>query len=73
MWQPVKTALLLALPLVLLGCPPAGDEKGKKTPAPSASCSAVGQSCEFSPGKLGTCVSKDPCTGNDCLVCQSQH
>lgn len=66
--------LVLVLPLVLLvGCPPTGDGKAKKTPAPSASCASIGQSCEFSPGKLGTCVSKDPCTGNDCLVCQSQH
>jgi len=37
-----------------------------------AKCTAVGQTCEYSPGKLGTCVSRDDCT-TDCFVCQSQH
>lgn len=54
--------------LVLFGCPPS--EK-KKTEA----CSKIGQTCEVSPGKLGTCVTKDGCTdpGPACFVCQSQH
>jgi hypothetical protein len=38
-------------------------------------CTKMGQNCEFSPGKLGTCVIKEPCTTAEasCLVCQSQH
>jgi len=58
--------------LVLVGCPPAE----KKAPPPTAGCSKMGQSCEYSPGKLGTCVQKDGCadtTKPDCFVCQSQH
>lgn len=63
---------LLALALLLLvGCPPASTKPGSDAGPPG--CKSVGQSCEFSPGKLGTCVSKDPCTEGDCLVCQSQH
>jgi len=62
---------LLATPL--LGCPPAE----KKEPAPSArdACARIGQTCEVSPGKLGTCVVKDGCTElpSACFVCQSQH
>jgi hypothetical protein len=66
------------LALALSACPPADQ---KKTPPPSSSsssslsvCSKVGQTCEVSPGKLGSCVQKDDC--NDaagCFVCQSQH
>jgi hypothetical protein len=45
-------------------------------PAPSTSepqkCTRVGQTCEYSPNKLGSCVLRDNCT-EDCLVCQSQH
>ena len=67
-----KGALLLAASTVaLLGCPP----DDKKTPVPTAAgaCEKVGQSCEFSPGKLGTCVQKDDCKTGSCFVCQSQH
>lgn len=62
---------MLPLGAALLGCPP----DDKKSPAPSASgaCEKVGQSCEFSPGKLGTCVQKDDCKTGNCFVCQSQH
>jgi hypothetical protein len=38
-----------------------------------APCKAVGQRCEFSPGKLGSCVVRDNCSGPSCFVCQSQH
>lgn len=64
----VIVALLAA---ALLACPP----DDKRTPAPTASgaCDKVGQSCEFSPGKLGTCVQKDDCKTGNCFVCQSQH
>ncbi len=51
------------------GCP-------ERAPAPGGSatvCSSFGQRCEVSPGKLGTCVKRDDCTGDDCYVCQSQH
>jgi hypothetical protein len=44
-------------------------------PAPSSApqkCTHVGQTCEFSPNKLGSCVLRDNCS-EDCLVCQSQH
>ncbi|OJY17485.1 MAG: hypothetical protein BGO98_00880 [Myxococcales bacterium 68-20] len=67
--------------LLVTGCPP-----GEK-PSPSSSsssspnlvagqgkCTKVGQSCEVSPGKLGTCVQKDDCPDpGGCFVCQSQH
>ena len=55
----------------LLGCPP--DDKKAPLPAATGKCEKVGQSCEFSPGKLGACVQKDNCAGADCFVCQSQH
>ncbi len=49
------------------------DGPKKSAPAPATSgCTTFGQSCEYSPGKLGTCVQKDNCT-KDCFVCQSQH
>lgn len=62
-------------PLVLLtaiGCPPA--RKNDAT-GPAASCTRFGQTCEVSPGKLGTCVARDDCTATpaECFVCQSQH
>lgn len=67
----MKMLGIVVATLLIAGCPPA--EKSKKAPAPSAACSAFGQTCEVSAGKLGTCVSKEPCSGGDCLVCQSQH
>jgi len=67
----MKNLLFVVATLLLVGCPPA--DKSKKAPLPSATCTAFGQTCEVSAGKLGTCVSKEPCTGGDCLVCQSQH
>jgi hypothetical protein len=58
---------------LLLGCPPASDKK----PASREPCAKLGQTCEFSPGKLGSCVQRDDCTpspgGTSCFVCQSQH
>jgi hypothetical protein len=67
---PVFAVVSFALGLV--ACPPADKTK----PAPKEEgCTRVGQSCEFSPGKLGTCVVKDTCTDPPpaCFVCQSQH
>jgi hypothetical protein len=56
----------LALALLLGGCPSGGARK-------IVPCQRFGQTCEFSPGKLGTCVERTNCTAGDCLVCQSQH
>jgi hypothetical protein len=65
----VRAVLVLAL--ALAACPPKNQEK----PADSkpGACTRVGQSCEVAPGKLGSCVQKDDCTGEGCFVCQSQH
>lgn len=62
--------LLLLVPLVA-GCPSKSDHPGSALPP----CAKFGDSCEFSPGKLGSCVVKDGCTGSgtECFVCQSQH
>jgi hypothetical protein len=38
---------------------------------PPASCSKLGDSCTYAPGKLGVCV--EPVDGKRGLVCQSQH
>jgi hypothetical protein len=67
----MRLPLVASFALVLTACPPAE----KKDPNPMAACAKVGQSCEFSPGKLGTCVQKDGCTDGSpaCFVCQSQH
>lgn len=56
---------------LLLGCPP--DDKKAPAPVATGPCDKVGQSCEYSPGKLGTCVQKDDCKTGMCFVCQSQH
>jgi hypothetical protein len=62
----------LSCALVLLGCPPA--TKGEvREKAEAGACQHVGDSCEYSPGKLGTCVAKDDCPSGSCLSCQSQH
>jgi len=53
--------------MMLMAC---GDHRS--SPAPISVCKKFGDNCEVSPGKLGTCVTKDNCT-QDCLVCQSQH
>jgi len=52
-----------------------GCKAGSNGAAPSTApqtCTRIGQTCEYSPNKLGSCVQKDNCT-EDCLVCQSQH
>lgn len=76
---PMRLALLLAgLLLVATGCPP-NDRKGapsssSASTSPSSACTKFGQSCEVSPGKLGTCVRRDDCADpTGCFVCQSQH
>ena len=67
---PERGAWLLAAGLLLCGCP---EPVQNDTAAPNAPCKAVGQRCEVSPGKLGSCVLVDGCRGADCFVCQSQH
>ena len=44
-----------------------------KPSAAAVPCSQVGQRCEVSPGKLGSCVQRDDCREQNCFVCQSQH
>ena len=64
--------VLVASSVTLLACPPA--DKREPPPSKKEECSHVGQSCEFSPGKLGSCVYKDDCVAPaNCYVCQSQH
>jgi hypothetical protein len=38
---------------------------------PAATCAKAGDTCTFSPGKLGLCV--EPADGQSALVCQSLH
>jgi hypothetical protein len=60
---------LAALLLVATGCRERKAEPHVKLPP----CTAFGQTCEFSPGKLGSCVERYNCQGPDCFICQSQH
>ncbi len=65
-----RAALALLFGSLLAGCP-----AGSAGPSPSGTaqkCAHVGQTCEFAPNKLGSCVIRDNCA-EDCLVCQSQH
>lgn len=36
-------------------------------------CAKFGDRCDHSPGKLGTCIQREGCSGAHCLFCQSQH
>jgi hypothetical protein len=62
---------LAALGIALYGCP-RSEKSQRNGPEP---CARFGQTCEVSPGKLGTCVIKDGCSEATaaCFVCQSQH
>jgi hypothetical protein len=60
----------VAAALLLLGCP---EQTQSDQPPANAPCRDIGQRCEFSPGKLGSCVAIDGCRSGDCFVCQSQH
>jgi hypothetical protein len=72
---PVLLAPLLAL--LLVACPPStsssGSSKGTTKENAAEPCKKVGDTCEYSPGKLGSCVLQDSCTAAYCFVCQSQH
>jgi hypothetical protein len=65
----LRQSLVLALALATAGCP----EQTSSPPEANAPCREVGQRCEFSPGKLGSCVHNDNCQGPNCFICQSQH
>ena len=77
----MKTSLaalaLATLTFHTLGCPPSDkNSDAKPRPGtPATVCSSEGKSCEFAPGKLGTCVAKIDCdaTKGSCFTCQSQH
>lgn len=59
----------LLLVLVLCACPrKQAPERFEPKP-----CEHFGQTCEVSPGKLGSCVERTDCSGPNCLICQSQH
>jgi hypothetical protein len=63
---------LFLLLLTVTGCPDRTHDKGRSSLPP---CAKFGERCEFSPGKLGSCVMRDGCTGggSECFTCQSQH
>jgi hypothetical protein len=58
----------LACALAMAGCTPSATTK---TGDPPATCTREGDSCTFSPGKLGVCTA--PGDGRTSLVCQSLH
>ncbi|MEI9948689.1 MAG: hypothetical protein WDO74_06825 [Pseudomonadota bacterium] len=63
---------LILLLVTVTGCPARTHDQGHSSlPA----CSKFGDSCEYLPGKLGSCVVRDGCTGSgsECFTCQSQH
>jgi len=49
------------------------EQATQATPDKLPPCTQVGQRCEFSPGKLGSCVQRDDCREKNCFICQSQH
>jgi hypothetical protein len=64
---------VISATLALCGCPP-DSGTGMKSMDPVTTCTSVGQSCIFAPGKLGLCVEGTaPCEGAGCIICQSQH
>jgi hypothetical protein len=71
---PLLAFCLLSL---LPACPPSSTAPQDAAAEPAkagGACARIGQTCEFAPGKLGTCVQKDDCQGpGPCFVCQSQH
>ncbi len=69
----LRPALAAVLALACAACPP-NEKKDAPASGSQGACTKVGQSCEVSPGKLGTCVQRDDCpAGGACFVCQSQH
>lgn len=70
--HPVRPLFLAMAVVALAGCPSTPSGSKPSTDAQAPQCTRVGQTCEFAPNKLGSCVQRDNCTV-DCLVCQSQH
>lgn len=64
---------LLLLVSLVGGCPPSSNGAASEDAGVVRACVKFGDTCEFSPGKLGSCVRRDDCTTEPCLVCQSQH
>lgn len=64
----LRVVLVFGATLVAIAC-----SGGTVKKPPAKRCTEFGQQCEVSPGKLGACVVRHGCTGDDCLVCQSQH
>ncbi|HEY4011924.1 MAG TPA: hypothetical protein VGM06_01190 [Polyangiaceae bacterium] len=62
----VRAAAACQLSALLLGCP-SGRATGREPPA---TCDKAGDTCTFSPGKLGLCVES---VEGDRVVCRSQH
>jgi hypothetical protein len=65
----MRSLLGIGLLLLLSGCPSRAPSQGSGLPP----CTKFGDNCEFSPGKLGSCVVRDGCTEGNCFTCQSQH
>ena len=69
----MSRGLLFACALFLSGCP-TGKHHSDSSSVAEETCKKTGAQCWYAEGKLGVCVRRDDaCTGNDCLVCQSQH
>ncbi len=67
--------LAISAALGLCACPPGpSTDSNAKSSEPVTTCTTLGQSCLFAPGKLGLCVERtEPCEGAGCIICQSQH
>ena len=70
---PSFAAFTLVAVSMLTACPGGNHDKPHGSALPP--CTKFGDNCEFSPGKLGSCVMRDGCAtgGTECYVCQSQH
>jgi hypothetical protein len=70
LWRwPVPVQVVFCL-CMALGCRERTPSESKEKFGP---CTSLGQRCEFSPGKLGSCVIVEGCSQGNCFVCQSQH
>jgi hypothetical protein len=67
--QRLTIVLALQASAVTVGCL---SDKAKSA-EPPATCAKAGDSCTFSPGKLGLCIESTGGNGSGSLICQSQH
>jgi hypothetical protein len=67
--QKARTTVWLAFAALLLTACPTQQSSETKL----GECKKFGETCQFAPGKLGTCVVTEPCPTSDCFACQSQH